>query len=225
MKKKIVCMFFCTLLISVIGSTASGITSNTTLQEKPNEETIPLQILKVVDQSQETDNEHLYIPTGTFQGFVPQRKKLVAVEVKIGHWMAEFSSPQITLKIEKPFGNVITSATVSTSDVPNLAENDETGWVFFDVNDVQLTKGETYFIVLYFNLNSDFAWSGAYGDPYPPAQSSMGGNWDFCFRTYFRKSLDISGSKNNENLVNPGLLSILERFPNAFPLLRQLVGY
>ncbi len=47
---------------------------------------------------------------------------------------------------------------------------------------------------------------------------------DFCFKTYFKKSLDRSVTINNENPISHWVLFMLRRFPNAFPILRQLIG-
>jgi len=179
MKKKIVSIFVLTLLIAI----SIPIVNGELINQIYTNESIEKQIL---DQGQENDDEKYYITSGEFQGFVPQKEKLEYIEVKIGHWAAEFSSPEITLTLEKPLGNVITSTTVSTTDIPNIIETNETDWIIFDVDDVDLIIGETYLLVLNFNTDADFAWSGAFDDPYPEAGSSLFADWDFCFRTFVK---------------------------------------
>jgi len=118
-----------------------------------------------------------------------------------------------------------------------------TKWVLFDFEDISVTPGSTYYIVVSANAGASsgvYCWTYAsvndtytQGDAWWKASESK--DWvkqnlnfnprDFCFKTYYKKPITSSVLSYNENLVNPRFLSILERFPHAFPILRQLFGY
>jgi hypothetical protein len=63
-------------------------------------------------------------------------------------------------------------------------------WVVFDIDDINLVPGDTYYIHLKHDAGAEYAWAGANGDLYPAGDSDIGAQWDWCFRTYVDKSHD-----------------------------------
>ncbi len=60
-------------------------------------------------------------------------------------------------------------------------------WTSFDVPDISLTPGITYYIVLTFAMGGDYNWCGAWNNPYPPGESNRDPDWDWTFRTYYEE--------------------------------------
>ena len=94
-------------------------------------------------------------------------------------------------------------------------------WLTVNLPDIELERGEKYYIVLECNPGSEYAWSGAYGDAYPQGSSSKAFNWDYAFRTIVDKS------KSDSSLIyfnNQFLLRFFDEHPFIFPVLRQILG-
>jgi len=111
------------------------------------------------------------------------------------------------LSIEKVIGTALTSVTYPAIALPL----DHQDWFTFDFPDVNLTVGETYHIVIRFNNVSEYAWSGAYGDPYPPGFSSRLALWDYAFKTI----VDQIASPELEIVVKGGLLGYTYTITNV----------
>ncbi|HEC76507.1 MAG TPA: hypothetical protein ENI33_04535, partial [Thermoplasmatales archaeon] len=137
------------------------------------------------DQYQEVCIECEYITPSQWQEFVPNASTLSRVEVKIARVTGEISP--ITLSIDQPLGNVITSLTLPATNISQLTFCNTT-WISFDVPDITLTPSTTYYIRL--STSGNYWWSGAWGNPYLPGISSRDADWDYCFRTYYQTFLN-----------------------------------
>ena len=195
MKKKLLGIFVCTLLI------ATAILPLVSALETRS----PLLTPGVVDQEQPNTPEVHWLEANVFhwQQFVNQGNKLEEVELHIGCWFS--GSYPITLSIQEPLGTNLTHVTYQASDFPL----DVQAWFTFDVPDVQLTRGRTYYICLYFNSGSEYGWSGSHNDPYPDGESShTDQDWDYAFRTIVDKS-----KPRNMQMQSPGVVD--QQQPNT----------
>jgi len=166
----------------------------------------------VIDQRQEIEDEVYFISNFHWQEFVPSKEKLLKVEVKVAQWFG--GSPDMVLTIEKPLGNVLTSASVSAALIPSP----NAGWVEFDVPDIKLTPGQKYVIKVTAPLGSEYGWAAGYGDPYSKGDSSMLPDCDdFCFRTY------APHGKAKSSIGAPLFLQwFFEKHPNLLPIMQIL---
>ena len=139
----------------------------------------------VVDQEQPDTSEEHFIAGGVphSQEFINQGNMIEEIQVHVGHYYG--GSPPMTLSIDKPIGVKLTQKTLTTADIPDHVQN----WVTFDFPDVNLQRGEKYYIVLQSDIGSEYVWSGAHGDPYPSGASSHPDiDWDYAFRTIVDKA-------------------------------------
>ena len=104
------------------------------------------------------------------------------------------------ISLEKPLG---TKLSFTNIDAASYALNIQY-WLAVNLPDIELVRGERYFIVVECDPGSEYAWSGAYGDPYPQGGSSKAPNWDYAFKTIVDKSKII---ENEANLIQ--LLSLI----------------
>ena len=146
------------------------------------------------------------------QSFKPSMNPLTKVEVKI-------NKPRVTknpliISIRKELnGSDITSTYIDGVDVPFFVF-----WISFDIPDIEVVEGETYYIVLHSTTSSDapYRWLYEYNDtsdPYPNGKMwyslDHGATWypvedentyiDATFRTYSyvsRSDLECSGILN-----------------------------
>jgi len=137
------------------------------------------------DQYQENSAvcEHVDTYWISWQEFVPTVHSLSRVEVKINRYVNYPNQYPITMTIEAPLGSVLTSKTLQWNAVPELPWG-QTVWISFDVPDIALTPGQSYYIV----LNSTplaYLWSAANWDAYPPGRSNFDYPWDWTFRTFY----------------------------------------
>ena len=133
----------------------------------------------IVDQKQELTPELQWLDGEEWQQFQHGGGTLTKVDVHIGHYYG--GSYPMTLSIEASLGSPpLTQATLDVSSIPDHKQE----WVTFDVVDVDLTAGQKYYLVIRFNLGSEYAWSGASTNPYAKGTSSVGPSWDYAFRTY-----------------------------------------
>jgi len=180
-----------------------------------------------VDQSQEQNDDYYEIRGDTWctQSFTPQTYgKLTGVELYMKKQTRIFSFPfllkkgtdgwwdqdlgDLTLEVYDKLsttGEPLTSVTLSRD---SIAKKD--GWILFDVPDIDVWIGDTYYLVLHTTGGGDknyYTWYYGNGDPYG---NGMGyhninggeGSWyshdfDFCFRTYGEYS-----GKEPDGIVN-----------------------
>ena len=176
-KQKIIGIFVCMLLIAVTILPVAG-TINPDIRSESNIDSEISPLGEVKDQYQEDCYECRYFDNYAWQQFVPTKSKLLRVEVSIAQWY--YGSPDITLSIERPLGNVLTSKSLPVSAIPEY----DCDWVSFDVPNVMLTPGNTYYIVLSYPFGGEYSWCGTWGNPYPKGESDIHPDWDWCFRTW-----------------------------------------
>lgn len=140
-----------------------------------------LLINETIDQYQIYDDGGFWVDRIAWQEFKPQIEKLIKIELKVMSGGGD--QPPLFLYIEKPLGTIIASLQVESSEIPNNKE-----WVTFDIKDINLDKGQSYFIKLSISPLSSYYWCGSNGDQYPDGISSKGSSWDWCFRTIVDKS-------------------------------------
>jgi len=171
MKKKIVGIFVCMLMIAATTTIVSG-----------KENMMP----SVIDQQQPATPELYWLESGieNWQQFKNRGNILEKVELHIGCYFT--GSSDITLSIkEDPAGSALTSITYHATDLPDNFQD----WFTFDVPDVRLSFKKVYYICLRFDIGSEYAGSGSHNDPYPKGMSSHpDADWDFAFRTIVDKS-------------------------------------
>lgn len=129
------------------------------------------------------------------QSFVPIKDHISKVELKIKRNGDVSANLKLTLRQDKD-GEDLTTATISYDQVPDASFD----WVGFDVTDVTMHPGQTYYLILSTkedNIKNCYSWAGC-KDPesYPNGdvwiQYTDSGNWkiwdpplDTCFMTYF----------------------------------------
>jgi hypothetical protein len=149
------------------------------------------------------------IPTDTFaQSFTPTKDKLTAVSLYIFKYNTTPDPVQITVSIRDNLtGSDLVNKTIDTSVVTIKSKGT---WVLFDFEDISITPGSKYFIVCSGNKNFTtgvYCWFFGYNDTYIKGEGWIKqgetSDWvtlndfgyqeaDMCFKTYFRKPLDIS---------------------------------
>ena len=221
MKKKIIGVFVCILLIAIaITPLVSAI-----------ENKLPLP-RSIIDQEQPNTGKIHWLEhtVPNWQQFVNQGNMLEKVELHIGCYYG--GSADIKLSIEETVGGTsLTDVTYLATDLPDNTQ----AWFTFDVPDVKLERNKMYHIVLRFGIGSEYAWSGDNGDPYPAGGSSHPDvDWDYAFRTIVDKSKISSEVESeqshsffmprNQEIIHSIFMMLLERFPNAFPILRHILG-
>jgi hypothetical protein len=171
---------------------------------------------QVLDQFQTNCNTEDWLQpvVPNWQEFCPNLNDILIVDVHIGQWFS--LSPPITLSIESPLGTIKTQKTLQASTLPS----NQCDWVTFDVPDVSIVSGVPHYIVLTFDVGSEYAWCGSLGDPYDcgVTSSAKGPDWDYCFRTYGTKS------KSVDIIENSFLSELLQRLIMHFPILERLLA-
>lgn len=134
---------------------------------------------EVKDQYQELHTYEFWLVSSTpiWQEFVPTKNNIVRAEIKVMQGYG--GSPPLTLEIHKPYGTSLASIDVPVGDIP-----DTPGWVSFDIPDIPLNPGETYYIGVVYKGSGEYAVCGAGGNPYTEGESDRGPMWDWCFRTF-----------------------------------------
>jgi hypothetical protein len=150
-------------------------------------------------------------------------KKLSRVELKIKKngdpGMFSFSIRKILIDVDLVADNL------ASAEIPTGSN-----WITLDFNDIRVTPGETYYIVVDAERgfgDNVYEWRGTSNNPYQGGSGwfydllsdvwNVRSDMDFCFKTYGTKGL--SKSKNVNNLF----LQILENYPNLFPLIQQII--
>jgi hypothetical protein len=170
------------------------------------------------------------------QSFTPTKDKLTDVSL----YIFKYGTPPDPVHITISIRDNLTGSDLATKTIDTSVVSKKYKWVLFDFEDISITPGNTYFIVCSGDAGNEtnaYCWFFSDNDTYTRGEAwwkvneiatwttleQAGYGADFCFKTYFRKPLDRSVPISNENLVNQRVLFILERFPNAFPILRQLM--
>jgi hypothetical protein len=164
-----------------------------------------------VDQKQtHTDGSGLtlYPPEMNAQSFTPAKEKLTAVSL----WLFKYQNPPVNLITVSIRDNLtgpdLATATINTSVV---TISSKATWVLFDFDDIAVTPGKKYYIICTGtagNPTNAYCWLFSQNDTYTPGEAWYKANpgfpWninhqigDFCFKTYFRKPLDVSVPINN----------------------------
>lgn len=191
-----ICVIFSSMLI-ILSPQSMSISLKNMLAEK-------------IDQNQEIDDGFRVIRSSEWQQFVPVVKKLIRIEVKLKAVVGETSS--IKLSIEQPLGTSLTSIELSPSSIPTTGD-----WVSFDIQDITLTLGERYYIVLSTSPNSNYYWYGSSSNPYSNGISSVGSGWDWCFRTYVdtHKSVFINNIQSELKMKTFSILFFMQNIFNV----------
>jgi len=166
MKNKIIGILIVTLLIATAVIPMSG-ENNTYISSTFGE---------VLDQHQDWSDDCVYFEQ-EWQEFVPTLDNLARVDVKIAQWYS--GSPDLIMTIEKPLGTVLTTKSMPATSIPSP----NCDWVIFDVPDISLIPGSSYYIKLTAPIGSEYGWGIAYNNLYPKGTSSQYPA-DWCFRTY-----------------------------------------
>ncbi|MBN1280251.1 MAG: hypothetical protein JXA00_01235 [Candidatus Thermoplasmatota archaeon] len=135
------------------------------------------------------------------QSFIPQKDVLTRVEMLIGkNWSA---AHPLTLSIRSSLdGDALATTSVDPVEMvsyPNMS------WIEFDIPDILVTPGTSYYLVLNTtNVTDSWYWIGATSNQYPNGTCYLYGyiinEWqdmygDICFRTYGQDSssaVDVS---------------------------------
>jgi len=100
------------------------------------------------------------------QSFIPQKGILTRVELYISRWEVVPASVPFQLAIRETLtGSTLTEISVNPTSVPIY----DFAWITFDVPDIPVDVGETYFIVGYADSNPNggmYLWGGADTNPY-----------------------------------------------------------
>lgn len=203
MKAKIICILVMTLLI------ATALTAVGTNEKKPLK---PLPAApQVLDQHQQHSDDCYYLSSGVaeWQEFLNRGNQIMYIELFMYN-SAAHEAGFVRVSIEKPLGTILTKKILSCDDI---VPGEQDIWFKFDVDpDVNLVKGQKYYIVFYYDGPCELCWHGAYKNKYPDGVSSRGDDWDFCFRTYVDKS--------TARIANTPFLNWMQNHPNMFPILQ-----
>ena len=182
MEKKLLLRLILILLVGIILISSTSQAKSNIL----NSETI--------DQFQEIDTGGFWIDKIAWQEFQPEVKKLTKIEVKI--MSGGGIQPPINLYIEQPLGTIIKSKQLQSSEISTSPN-----WITFDIEDIKLNIGESYYIKLSFSPGGSYYWYGSTNNPYKNGISNRGETWDWCFRTIVDKSVIKLPFKSNINLL------------------------
>ncbi len=241
MKKKIigivVLMLLATTVVSATNINVKEI-NNKIVDDEPFEPT--LFDWFCVDQKQtHTDGFGMMLgpPTTYAQSFTPTKDKLTAVSL----YIFKYGTPPDPVHITVSIRDNLTGSDLATKTIDTSVVSIKYTWVMFDFEDISIIPENTYFIVCSGDAGDTtnvYCWFFSNSSTYSRGEAWYKGNqatdWitleqvgygaDFCFKTYFRKPLNRSVTINNENPISHWVLFMLRRFPNAFPILRQLLN-
>ncbi len=172
------------------------------------------------------------------QSFTPTKDKLTAVSL----YLFKGGTPPESILVMVSIRENLTGADLATKTIDTSVVTIKSSgtWVLFDFDDITTTPGSKYYIICSSNAGNDtnaICWAYTTEiDQYPNgdawSQQNETSNWmkwqglgnephDFCFKTYFRKPLDVSAPTNNEYPMHPLFRSLFERFP----MLQHVLGY
>jgi hypothetical protein len=211
MKNKIVVILLCMLLIATTLSFTGCIGRNEQLDQISGEDNPFFEFLIMQNYD-------------VAQSFIPTLNTLTRVEVKI---QKEGDPGYINLSIRKNLYDVdLTSSLKHSGMFPP-----GTDWLDFDFDDIKVTPGETYYIVISSEggvFQDQYFWRGANTNPYSDGNgwffNILSGAWeeradvDFCFKTYGFNGL----SQTQERTYH--LMKILENYPILYQFFQQLIN-
>lgn len=220
MKNKIVDLFVVMLLMATLVQLSGCIKRNEELDQISGEDNAFFDFLIMVGYD-------------AAQSFVPTLKTLSHVEVKI---QTEGDPGYLNVSIRKNLYDVDLASSSMHSD--QLA--DGINWLNFDIEDIKLTPGETYYIVCSSTggvFQNTYKWRGTENNPYPDGDGWMynifSGSWDerndtdFCFKTYGYKGLQLVEHGDQSFIEHlrkyPHLIDFLERHSTGLPLMQELL--
>jgi len=178
MNKKNVAYFVMTLFIAT--ATFSALSCA--------DEEVTSSFAEVLDQSQTWEDTCQYVGGSEWQEFIPTLDNLNRVEVKVAQWFG--GSPDMEVTIEKPLGNVLTFRKMAASSIPSGSCD----WVSFNVPDITLVPGESYYLRVIAPIGSEYGWGFASNNLYGAGTSSQApGDW--CFKTFGYSFPTIPGLK------------------------------
>jgi len=128
------------------------------------------------------------------QSFIPQKGILTRVDIYLGrYWDFPASEPFYLAIRETLTGVTLTETSINSGSVPMY----DFAWITFDLPDIPVNAGETYFLVGHSNEipnHGMYIWGGADSNPYPNGMAyelwEEDPNWikyaniDLCFKTY-----------------------------------------
>lgn len=197
-----------------------------------------------VDQQQTENCGHgiILTPPWTYaQSFTPTKEKLTAVRLYLFKYGAPPEPVIITVAIRDNLTHADLATTTVDTSVVSIGIGTKAKWVLFDFDDITVTPGSKYFIVCSGSAGSNtnaYCWFYNNVDTYPRGEAWIKPDnntvWapvphggynpdDFCFKTYFLKPFGGSAPTINGKLMSPWLLSLLERFPDSFSIMRHLL--
>ncbi|HDN50655.1 MAG TPA: hypothetical protein ENG06_02645 [Thermoplasmatales archaeon] len=167
-----------------------------------------------IDQSQEQNDGYYEIKEETWcaQSFIPQTYgKLTHVEIYMKKQMRSMFLPFLFKRMNDWWNQNLGNITLSIYDTLSIKNKEpltsvtlsrdsiakKDGWILFDVPDIDVWIGDTYYLVLHTTGGGDknyYMWYYGNGDPYGNGMAYHNinggeGSWyshdfDFCFRTY-----------------------------------------
>ncbi|MFH1563401.1 MAG: hypothetical protein ABIF11_08315 [Nitrospirota bacterium] len=191
MQKNFSLKILLTLLMScmIVGSTLSvNATQLITQTHRETRETNPPPNIPnlAIDQQQITNSGASYMAVcdaSPWQSFVPSQNTLSTVAIYIAAWNLHYTS-DLTMHIRtSPDSPDLTSVTVSQDEIPTANT-----WIVFDVPDISVTPGNTYYIVMTGNGEAiaRYGWSSQREyDAYPLGEACISPAQDWEFATYY----------------------------------------
>ena len=148
-----------------------------------------------LDQSQTNIDYWIYMESSTHlaQSFVPQLTNLTRVELFLTKDPGYPPSLPFELAIRDSLTGInLAHKSVNSEQIPFYPYGD---WIEFDFDDISMTTGQSYYIIVYTDGDGAYMWGCAEDNPYPYGmmyESTDGGyNWnslppsmDACFKTY-----------------------------------------
>jgi VCBS repeat-containing protein len=146
-----------------------------------------------LDQEQ-TKGNYNFVAYGSrwgSQSFKPTLETLTRVELRVRRRGNPPNNLVVSIR-DSLTGEDLTVISKPPSEIPSTV-----GWIDFDFEDIAVTPGETYYIVLRTtggNMLNSYIWKFGYNTPYTDGEmwfsSNAGASWsrypqyDFCFKTY-----------------------------------------
>jgi hypothetical protein len=176
-------------------------------------------------------NVPIIIGSEMAQSFIPTLNRLSRVEIKIYY---EGNPGSLNMSIRKNlYGEDLAFYYRLSGQFPPGER-----WLEFDFEDIEVTPGETYYIVCSSEsgvLDDQFEWQGSDNNPYSEGSAwqfySLTKSWgertddDFCFKTYgydalfpFAKNKDVNNIISRYLEHNPNLLKYL-------PIIRIIIQH
>jgi C1A family cysteine protease len=150
------------------------------------------QVYQLDQQQEKSGNIYLiYNSRWLSQSFTPTYDKLSNIELLLGKYGSPPNDVVVSIRSSLT-GSDLTSVVLSPNSIP-----DEEDWIEFDFNDIVVTPGNTYYIVVHTSSGSTsncYIWSFGFSTPYTNGVFHLSFNngifwlpftlYDFCFRTF-----------------------------------------